>query len=83
MSPEIAAQIQAEQCHGRQKYGTGPNDYRHDDSHHPESWHDLIADHNVRAQLATPSERRQYLIKLAGLAVSAVESYDRKQEALR
>lgn len=78
MNPEIAAEIQAEQDHGRSKHGRGPNDFEHDDRHYDESWHDFIADHNVRACLASPMERRQHLIKIAGLAVSAVEAFDRR-----
>lgn len=78
MNAKISEEIQAEQNHGRQKYGKGPNDFRHDDNHLERVWHMCIHDHNVRASMATPMERRQHLIKIAGLAVSAIESFDRK-----
>ncbi|HEX3800283.1 MAG TPA: hypothetical protein VH413_16425 [Verrucomicrobiae bacterium] len=79
MNRKIAQEIQAEQNHGRQKYGRGPHDFRHDDRHTQKDWHLFIVDHNERAESATPLERRQYLIKVAGLAVSAVECFDRKR----
>jgi hypothetical protein len=77
MNPRIAAEIQAEQNHGREKYGSGPDDFGHDDDHSYSDWHAYIDDHNNRARNSTPRERRQHLIKVAGLAVSAVESFDR------
>lgn len=77
MTPKIAEEIQAEQKHGRQKYGSGPNNLAHDDAHPPVVWFNLIGEHNRRALVATPMERRQHLIKVAGLAVSAVEAFDR------
>ncbi|HZV36608.1 MAG TPA: hypothetical protein VFB72_18670 [Verrucomicrobiae bacterium] len=80
MNEKIAAEIQAEQNHGRQKYGRGPNDFKHDDAHDPRGWHQWIEEHNMRGLLATPMERRQHLIKVAGLAVSAVEAFDRKRK---
>lgn len=78
MNLRIAAEIQAEQDHGRSKYGSGPNDFAHDDAHSEEDWHEYIEWHNRKAQSATPQDRRQYLVKVAGLAVSAIESFDRK-----
>jgi hypothetical protein len=81
MNEKIAAEIQAEQNHGREKYGTGPNDFAHDDAVPDKIWHGCIDNHNARAFHATPMERRQHLIKLAGLAVSAVEAFDRKTES--
>jgi hypothetical protein len=78
MNNKIAKEIQAEQEHGRTKYGRGPNDLDHDDATADWMWHKFIADHNHRAELSTPMDRRQHLIKVAGLAVSAVEAFDRK-----
>jgi hypothetical protein len=78
MNSKISTQIQVEQNHGRKKYGSGPRDFAHDDRHPDSVWHQCIADHNKRASLATPLERRQHLIKVAGLAISAIESFDRK-----
>jgi hypothetical protein len=80
MNAIIAEQIQAEQEHGRTKYGAGPNDFSHDDNNDDSIWCRCIADHNQRAFEATPMERRQHLIKVAGLAVSAIEAFDRKTQ---
>jgi hypothetical protein len=78
MNPKIAREIQLEQWHGREKYGNGRDDLAHDDQHDPGDWHDFIANLNEVAKDSTPMERRQYLLKVAGLAVSAIEAYDRK-----
>lgn len=78
MTDKIAFEIQAEQDHGRQKYGKGPGDFEHDDRTHNDVWHSCISDHNERGRHGTPMERRQHLIKVAGLAVSAIEVFDRK-----
>lgn len=78
MNDRISKEIQSEQNHGRSKYGNGPDDFAHDDKHDYRDWHIFIADLNVRASITTPMERRQYLVKVAGLAVSAIESFDRK-----
>jgi hypothetical protein len=78
VNAKISAEIQSEQNHGRQKYGRGPDDFQHDDRQCYGVWHDCIDDHLSRARNATPMERRQHLIKIAGLAVSAIESFDRK-----
>jgi len=78
ISQQIAEQIQEAQSHGRQKYGGHPNNLAHDDAHTDDEWAHYIADHNERARLGTPMERRQHLIKVAGLAVSAIEAIDRK-----
>lgn len=79
MTEMILAEIMAEQEHGRAKYGRGPHDFEHDDNQDDAVWHACISDHNERAKLGTPIERRQHLIKVAGLAVSAVEACDRKR----
>jgi hypothetical protein len=79
MNKKIAAEIQAEQEHGRSKYGTDPNDFAHDDSHDQVDWSEFIHFHNDRAKHETPMEWRQRMVKIAGLAVSAIESFDRKQ----
>lgn len=81
MSPTIASQIQNEQNHGRTKYGRGPDDFEHDDMHSDSDWFEMIESHNLAARFETPMERRQRLIKVAGLAVSAIESIDRLIEA--
>ena len=78
MNDKIAAEIQSAQDHGRQKYGGHPQNFAHDDTHTDGEWAAYIADHNERAFHGTPMERREHLIKVAGLAVSAIESLDRK-----
>lgn len=83
MNAKIAEEIQTEQNHGRQKYGRGPDDFEHDDRNNDGVWYACIEDHNNRAVIATPMERRQHLLKVAGLAVSAIESIDRKINQLK
>lgn len=78
MNQKIAEAIQAEQNHGRQKYGGSTDNFEHDDATNNSVWHNCIFEHNERARQSTPMERRQHLIKVAGLAVSAVEAFDRK-----
>lgn len=78
----LYAEIEAEQRHGRQKYGDAPDDYAHDDNNSEAIWAACIEDHNLRGLAATPMERRQHLVKVAGLAISAIQSLDRKRAAL-
>jgi len=82
MNARIAKQIQAEQDHGRQKWGSGPKDYAHDDEHSLDDWCGMIETHNEQAECSTPQEYRQEMVKVAGLAVSAIESFDRNRRAL-
>lgn len=79
MNAKIAAEAQAEQDHGRSKHGSGPNDFEHDDNHTDSDWEWMIRNHNQLALVSLPQERRQHLIKIIGLATSAVESLDRKR----
>lgn len=80
MNPKLSEEIQAEQNHGRTKYGLGPNDFAQDDATPDIKWTDYMRRHLDYAEQALPMERRQQLIKIAGLCVSAVESFDRKRE---
>jgi hypothetical protein len=81
MNSKISQQIQEEQNHGRQKYGgVYLDEFSHDDQNPTYVWINCIRDHLERARQGTPMEYRQHLIKVAGLAVSAVESFDRKQQ---
>jgi hypothetical protein len=73
-------EILSEQLHGRQKYGGSETDTTHDDQHTPSEWIDMIWDHCQRANVATPREYRHEMIKIAGLARSAVESFDSKTQ---
>lgn len=69
----VLAEILTEQQHGRQKYGGHPDNTALDDSHTEDEWASYIADHNERARITTPMERRQHLVKVAGLALSAID----------
>jgi len=80
MIEKLKLQIEAEQAHGREKYGGDPKNLAHDDNLLWRVWHECIADHNHRAELATPMERRQHLVKVAGLAISAIEAFDRNRK---
>ncbi len=80
MNDKLKKEIEDEQAHGRCKYGLGPEDFSHDDIVPNIVWHNCIDDHNKRAEQATPMDRRQHLIKVAGLAISALEAFDRRRE---
>ncbi len=82
MNAAIAQQIQDEQDHGREKYGGDSRSFAKDDANTEMQWWDWIDDHNSRCLVSTPMERRQHLIKVAGLAVSAIEAFDRSLEKL-
>lgn len=74
MNKQIHDAIQMEQDHGRQKWGGG--DPAHDLSIDDDAWAQYIETHNERARVSVGMERRQHLIKVAGLAVSAIEAFD-------
>ena len=78
MNTKLLKEIQDEQDHGRQKYGKGPLDFDHDDALTNADWHACILRHNDLAVTSTPLDRREHLVKIAGLAISAIESHDRK-----
>lgn len=81
MTDKISNEIQTEQDHGRQKYGGDCLNVAHDDQHLVEDWIGYINDKLVQASVAPgPNEYRQRMVQAAGLAVSAIESFDRKNE---
>ena len=80
MDSAITQQIQDAQDHGREKYGGNSTSCTHDDATPTLRWHSYIDDHNKRAFHATSMDRRAHLIKVAGLAVSAIEAFDRSLE---
>lgn len=81
MSEKVMGEIIEEQEHGREKYGGDAMSVAHDDLHTDGEWTEMIRSHLIRAEISPPMERRQYLIKLAGLAKSAVEAFDRRSKA--
>jgi hypothetical protein len=55
----------------------------HDDEHGEYEWIDIIDHYVDQARFATRSPAKDYrteLVKVAALAVAAIESYDRKQK---
>jgi hypothetical protein len=76
---KLILEIRSAQAHGREKYGGDPNNLAHDDATPDGRWNDYIEDHNERAKAGTPMERREHLVKVAGLAMSAIEAFDRNQ----
>jgi hypothetical protein len=85
MNNELAAEIQAEQDYGRQKYGRRADNFAHDDAHTPQEWASFVVEMARRAAHETPIEYRQRMVKVAGLACSAIEAFDRteRRERLR
>lgn len=87
MTEAIATEIQAEQERGRAKYGNGPHDTKHDDGHMPVEWVEFIRAHNEKhlrlVMSPKPELRRAELVKIAGLAVSAIEAFDRQMNVRR
>ncbi len=75
-------EIESEQRHGRQKYGGDENNYEHDDGHSLAEWLETISLRIEVARDGTPMEARQELVKIAGLAKSAVESFDRNKSRI-
>lgn len=71
-------EILAERDRQDAKWG-GPT---HDDAYSQENWLNYIASHNVRAAMSeNPFVYRKQLVRIAALAVAAVESCDRKKAA--
>lgn len=88
--PEIFQAVVAERSRQDQQWG-GPE---HDDSHPPFTWWQLLTDHACRLLLSPPGDDdtatwneaaeadpdyRQHLIKIAALAVAAVQAWDRSR----
>ena len=79
MSGRIAKQITIEQRRGRQKYGNSQNDFAYDDSHTYGEWQEKIIDHAETLNCFARSQGfRHELVKIAALAVSAIEAFDRR-----
>ena len=70
----ILKEIVAERVNQDRKWG-GPE---HDDEHRPEEWAAFIVDHAAKAGIhEDPREFRRRMVRVAALAVAAIESRDR------
>lgn len=69
----IFGDINAERVEQDRKWG-GP---AHDDEHTHAEWIDYIHEHAAKAR-ASPSMYRNQLVRVAALAVAAIEAHDRK-----
>lgn len=74
---QIGTDVLAERHRQDAKWG-GPAT---DDQRSHQDWHRFINDHSFRAIAETPLLRRRQLIRVAALAVAAVESHDRQAAA--
>lgn len=70
---DIYDEIKAERTQQDAKYG-GPS---HDDTHVTEDWTRYIHEHAARTVSSDDEKVRRQLIRVAALAVAAVESMDR------
>lgn len=77
---QILSDICAERRRQDIKWG-GPE---HDDIHTADQWANFILDHNEQARDAgfygPESDYRNQLVRVAALALAAIESHDRKQD---
>lgn len=69
----VYAEIKVERASQDAKWG-GPD---HDDEHESEDWFSFIQEHLDRAE--NPDVYRMQMIRVAALAVAAIESFDRKR----
>ncbi len=73
MDNTIYSEIQTERNQQDVRYGGA----EHDDTHSKDDWASFIQEHNDRAFNETGADRRYELIRVAALAVAAIESHDR------
>lgn len=74
---DVYDEIKAERFNQDEQHGGQP----HDDAHVQEDWCEFILDHAERAQCKielAPGFRKE-MVKVAALAVAAIESFDRKK----
>jgi hypothetical protein len=72
-------EVEREAEHGRQKYGSGPSDFAHDDCHDEKDWIEFIEAKTCIAKQSTPREWRHKMVQICGLAMSAIRAFDRIQ----
>lgn len=72
----ILGEIAAERARQDVKWGA-----EHDDKHSVDEWDYMIGYYLQRVRIMAPRQRRVNLIKVAALAVAAIESMDRLAQA--
>jgi hypothetical protein len=72
MKKTLVAEIEAERAKQDKKWGPA-----HDDSHVQSDWIEIIRMHNE--SYFDGGHYRRHLIKIAALAIAAIESHDRKR----
>lgn len=77
MSNRIIEDINSERAEQDRRFG-GP---WHDDDHTPDDWIKFIRKHATQALTATPTDYRYELVRIAALAVAAIQSVDRTADA--
>jgi hypothetical protein len=80
---ELWDEIIAEADHGRQKYAGSATNFDHDDRHTLGDWRTFIenkaGDLDVFPDGAEGMDTRHKFVQIAGLAISAIQSFDRRQ----
>lgn len=76
---DVYEEIREERAHQDTKWGGA----QHDDQHHPHDWLTYLVGHLGRAWSYPfePDVYRRQLIRVAALAVAAIESYDRRRSS--
>lgn len=72
--PSALADVLAERERQEAKWG-GPE---HDDRHHPLHWCGFVGEHLARARKQRGHNYRYQMVRVAALALAAVESFDRR-----
>lgn len=71
----VFVQIKDERDQQDRRFG-GP---QHDDTHTPGEWIAFIRKHAGQAEVATPTDYRYQLVRIAALAIAAAQSFDRRR----
>jgi hypothetical protein len=79
MTTEILREVEDQQKRYRVEEGRRPDDTDGEDSLSPTDWYNAIFKRNEHAAIGLPADRRTELVKVAALAVSAIEALDRRQ----
>lgn len=73
----VYVQIKDERDEQDRRFG-GP---QHDNAHAPCEWITFIRKHALQAEMATPTDYRYQLVRIAALAIAAAQSFDRRRGA--